>query len=399
MTAFQYHALDASGETKKGIIEADSERQARDSVRQQGLIPTHVQLVKSNRGFGRAQRLQTADLALLTRQMATLLSAGIPIDEALQGVIEQTEKNKVTEILIGLRAKVTQGYSLAQAMSEYPGAFPELYRATVGSGEQTGQLDIVLSKLADYTEQQQENRQKAMQALIYPSLMIMVSIGIIGFLLAYVVPKIIDVFITSGQTLPIMTKVLINISYFIQHYGIFIIIGLMALFGLLRYALTFPTWRWRWDAIKLNLPISSYLIRSSNGARYIHTFAILFSAGVSVLETMRVGSQLIGNLVMRQAFDQASVKVKEGGSISQSLKETGFLTPMTIHLISSGERSGQIAELMEKAANHTDNELKRLIDTALTLLEPMVILIMGAVVLFIVLATLLPIFSMEQLIS
>lgn len=399
MTAFQYHALTASGETKKGIIEADSERQARDSIRQQGLIPTHVQLVKGHKGFGRVRRIQTADLALLTRQIATLLSAGIPIDETLQGVIEQTEKNKVAEILIGLRAKVIQGFSLAQAMAEYPGTFPELYRATVGSGEQTGQLDIVLLKLAEYTEQQQENRQKALQALIYPSLMILVSIGIISFLLAYVVPKIIEVFVSSGQTLPVMTQVLISMSHFIQHYGIYVVILFIAALGLFRYALTFKKWQWRWDSIKLRLPISSYLIRTSNSARYIHTFAILFSAGVSVLETMRVGNQLIGNLVMRQAFEKASVKVKEGASISQSLKETGFLNPMAIHLISSGERSGHIAQLMEKAASHMDKELKRLIDTALTLLEPMVILIMGAVVLFIVLATLLPIFSMEQLIS
>lgn len=399
MTAFQYRALNASGETRKGIVEADSERQARDSIRQQGLIPTLVQPVKGNKGTGRSNRLQTADLALLTRQMATLLSAGIPIDEALQGVIEQTEKSKVAKILIGLRGKVIQGYSLAQAMSEYPTAFPELYRATVGSGEQTGQLDMVLVKLAEYTEQQQENRQKALQALIYPSLMILVSIGIISFLLAYVVPKIIDVFISSGQSLPMMTEVLIDISHFIQHYGILLIIGILAFIILFRYALTYPSWHWRWDKLKLRLPIAAYLIRSSNSARYIHTFAILFAAGVSVLETMRVGSKLISNLVMQQAFDQAAIKVKEGASISQSLKETGFLNPMTIHLISSGERSGQIADLMEKAASHMDNELKRLIDTALTLLEPMVILIMGAVVLFIVLATLLPIFSMEQLIS
>jgi general secretion pathway protein F len=399
MTAFQYHALNNSGESKKGIIEADSERQARDSIRQQGLIPTQIQLVKGRKGFGRSNRLHTADLALLTRQMATLLSAGIPIDEALQGVIEQTEKNKVVEILIGLRAKVVQGYSLAQAMGEYPAAFPELYRATVGSGEQTGQLDFVLLKLAEYTEQQQANRQKAIQALIYPSLMILVSIGIIGFLLAYVVPKIIDVFISSGQSLPTMTKVLIDLSHFLQHYGIFLLVGLIGITLLCRYALTYESWLWRWHHLKLRLPITSYLIRSSNNARYIHTFAILFSAGVSVLETMRVGSQLISNVVMRKAFDQAAIKVKEGTSISQSLKETGFLNPMAIHLISSGERSGQVAELMEKAAIHMDNELKRLIDTALTLLEPMVILFMGAVVLFIVLATLLPIFSMEQLIS
>ena len=399
MTAFQYHALNASGDTKKGIIEADSERQARDSIRNQGLVPTNVQIVKGNKSFRRSNRLQTADLALLTRQMATLLAAGIPIDEALQGVIEQTEKAKVSEVLIGLRDKVLQGYGLAQAMTEYPAAFPELYRATVGSGEQTGQLDMVLLKLAEYTEQQQENRQKAFQALIYPSLMIFVSIGIISFLLAYVVPKIIDVFITSGQTLPTMTKILIDISHLIQHYGIYIAFILMGFFFLFQYALTYEAWQWRWDRIKLKMPISCYLIRSSNSARYIHTFAILFAAGVSVLETMRVGNQLINNLVMRQAFDQAAVKVKEGKSISQSLKETGYLNPMSIHLISSGERSGQIAELMEKAANHMDNELKRLIDTALTLLEPLVILIMGAVVLFIVLATLLPIFSMEQLIS
>lgn len=393
MGAYQYQALKVNGSISKGVIEADSERHARQLLREQGLIPTQVQTLTQQRAASSKGKVSAADLALLTRQLATLLAAGIPVEESLRGVSEQTEKDKVRELIIGVRSKVLEGYGLAQAMAQYPNAFPELYRATVGSGEQTGRLDVVLEKLADYTEKQQQTRQKVQQALIYPLLMIIVSTAIISFLLTFVVPKIIDVFTESGQTLPPMTQLLINMSQFIKSYGVYSLVTIIvALIGF-KKSLSNIKIKTAWHQFMLKLPIVSYLVKTINVARYIHTFGILFAAGVSVLETMRVSSSLVTNIVMRQAFDLATLRVREGSGISEALKETKFISPMAIHLIASGEKSGQLSDMMERSASHLDNEVNRLIETSLTLLEPMVILLMGAVVLFIVLATLLPIFQ------
>ncbi|MCW8418856.1 GspF family T2SS innner membrane protein variant LspF [Fluoribacter dumoffii] len=400
MGAYQYQALQKNGNATKGVLEADSERQARQLLRDQGLIPTQIRVLTQQRSGNHAKsKISAADLALFTRQLATLLAAGIPVEESLRGVSEQTEKDKVRELIIGVRAKVLEGYGLAQAMGQFPYAFPELYRATVGSGEQTGHLDVVLEKLADYTENQQQTRQKVQQALIYPLIMILVSIAIISFLLSFVVPKIIEVFTSGGQTLPEMTLLLINISHFVKDYGLYTLIGLILLIISFRKSLANEKIKLFWHRLLLKLPIISYLVKTINVSRYIHTFGILFAAGVSVLETMRVAASLVTNVVMKQAFDAATIKVREGCGINEALKDTGYISPMAIHLIASGEKSGQLSNMMERAAVHLDSEVKRLIDTSLTLLEPMVILLMGAIVLFIVLATLLPIFSMEQLIT
>ncbi len=229
--------------------------------------------------------------------------------------------------------------------------------------------------------------------------MIIVSVGIISFLLTFVVPKIIEVFTSSGQTLPAMTQVLISLSIYVKAYGMYTLIAIIILLIAFKRSLNNIAIKTAWHKLLLRLPIVSYLIRTINVARYIHTFGILFAAGVSVLETMRVSASLVTNLVMRQAFDVATTRVREGSGINEALKETRFISPMAIHLIASGEKSGQLSNMMERAADHLDNEVRRLIDTSLTLLEPIVILLMGAVVLFIVLATLLPIFSMEQLVA
>lgn len=399
MGAYQYQALKVNGNVSKGVIEADSERHARQLLREQGLIPTQIQTLTQQRAANTKGKISAADLALLTRQLATLLAAGIPVEESLRGVSEQTEKDKVRELIIGVRSKVLEGYGLAQAMAQYPNAFPELYRATVGSGEQTGRLDVVLEKLADYTEKQQQTRQKVQQALIYPLLMIIVSTAIISFLLTFVVPKIIDVFTESGQTLPAMTQLLINFSQFIKSYGLYTLLTLILALIAFKKSLNNIKIKTAWHKLILKLPIVSYLVKTINVARYIHTFGILFAAGVSVLETMRVSASLVTNVVMRQSFDTATLRVREGSGINEALKETKFISPMAIHLIASGEKSGQLSDMMERAATHLDNEVNRLIETSLTLLEPLVILLMGAVVLFIVLATLLPIFSMEQLVT
>lgn len=398
MSAYQYIALKKNGSTCKGVIEADSERNARQLLRDNGLFPTEVYPLKKNASKKQRDKIKSQDLSLFTRQLATLLAAGIPIDESLRGVAEQSENVKVQKLIVAVRAKVMEGYGLAQAMGEFPHAFPELYRSTIAAGEQTGHLDMVLEKLADYTENQQKIRQKIQQALIYPSLMIIISIVIVSFLLAFVVPKIIEVFTSSGQTLPTMTLILIKISKFIQFYGIYLLLGIISIILIFLKLLKKPKFLQRWHKLLLKIPIIGYLIKSVNVARYIHTFGILFAAGVNVLETMRVSASLLNNNIMQNSFNTATIQVKEGTSINQALHATKFLNPMATHLIASGEKSGNLAGMMERAAQHLDNEVKRIIDTALTLLEPIIILIMGTVVLFIVLSTLLPIFSMEQLV-
>ncbi len=398
MTAYHYQAINKSGKPKKGMIEADSERQARDILREKNLLPTEITAIKKSTPIHRKSKLSAQELSLFTRQLSTLLAAGLPVEESLSGVIEQTTQQKARQLLMGVRSKVVEGYSLARSMKEYPGAFPELYQSTVEAGEQSGRLHEVLEKLADYTEHQQKTKQKIQQALIYPALMVIVSVAIISFLLTFVVPKIVEVFNTSGQTLPTMTRVLISVSSLFENYGLYIGLFIILVCFLLYRALKHKPFKFKWDHFLLKLPLVAYIIRSTNLARYIHTFSILFSSGVSVITTMQVSSSLLTNLVMRKAFEQATLIVREGTSISQALKETGFLTPMSIHLIASGEKGGILAEMMERAANHLDFEVKRLIDTLLTLLEPIIILLMGAIVLFIVLATLLPIFSMEQLV-
>ena len=399
MGAYQYHALKPSGSTSKGVIEADSARHARQLLREQGLMPTAVHLAKQKQSTSGFKAFKSEDLALFTRQLATLLNAAIPLDEALQGVAEQSQKPTTRALILGIRSKVLEGYGLAEALLAYPQQFPTLYQKTVAAGEQTGGLDQVLEELANYVEQQQAIQQKIKQAMIYPCLMLGISILIIAFLLAFVVPKIVGVFTESGQSLPAATSILIAISHAIKHFGLYaLILIILAALGF-RKALKKPDIKRRFHAFLLKIPGIRYLIITTNVARYTHTFAILFEAGVSVLDAMRVSNSLVNHVIMRENFEQATHRVKEGMSIHQALKATTYFTPMAVHLIASGEKSGQLAPLMARAANYLDSEIKRLIDTALTLLEPLVILLMGAVILFIVLATLLPIFSMEQLIG
>jgi len=399
MSAYQYIAIKQTGQTIKGVIQADSFRHARQLLQERQLIPTHISILKKELQIDSKIKLSTQDLALFTRQLATLLAAGIPIEEAMQGVGEQSEKDLTKRLIIGVRVKVTEGYALAHALGEFPKAFPELYRATIAAGEQTGRLDKVLERLADYVENQQRIRQKIQQALIYPALMITMSTAIIGFLLTFVVPKIIDVFTSSGQTLPIMTRILIYISDFIAADGLYFVCFIMLAIGAFSWGLKKPIFRKKVDQTLLKIPFIAYFIRTTQIARYIHTFSILFGSGVNILETLRVATQVITNSRMRDSLNTAAVQIKEGRSVHVALKESTWLTPMSIHLITSGEKSGLLAAMMERAAQHLDEEIKRLIETGLTLLEPLVILIMGAMVLFIVLATLLPIFSMEQLVT
>ncbi len=405
MAAFHYVAMNAAGEKQKGLLEAESMKQARQLLRDRGLTPLEVTHAnerlskKSNEkiSISSNQRLSTKELALMTRQFATLLSAGLPIEEVLTAVAEQTEKPRSKGLILSVRSKVLEGHAMATAMRDFPSAFSNLYCSTVAAGEKSGHLDIVLQRLADYTEQQYAMQQKIMHALIYPAIMLLVAVGIVGFLLEYVVPKMISVYSNIGQTLPTMTSVLIAISLGLKAYGIYFFVLLVVLIFLFRWRIkSNVAFREKFHRLLLRIPIVGNAIKVANTARFSRTFAILSSAGVSVLEAMTISSALITNLPIRHAVTEAVNRVREGAAIHLALKQTTYFPPMSLHLIASGEASSQLENMLERAANNQDGEITRLIETGLALFEPAIILVMGAVVLFIVLAVLLPIFQLDQ---
>lgn len=400
MKTYRYQAVDNKGKSLSGLLEMDSAKAVRQHLRDKGLIPVTVESQTRNKKDKAAwqKKIKVRDLALLTRQLATLIAAKLPIEQSLQGVSEQSENKHVKTLLLNLRTKVLEGHSLAHAIKQFSESFPPLYCATIEAGEHSGKLDVVLNRLADHTEQQQVMKQKVQQALIYPSVMTVISIGIIIFLLSFVVPKIIGVFNSTGQTLPQLTQTLLIISDFFANYGLYTLIGLIGGAISFKQALKQKTLRIRYDHFLLKIPLLSYLIRSTNTARFSHTLAILSSGGVPILKSLNVATALLNNLPIKQAVEKAVIAVKEGAPLSKALKGTGYFSPMSIHLIGSGENSGKLSDMLEHAAKTQDNDVKRIIETGLTLFEPLIILVMGAFVLFIVLATLLPIFSMDQLV-
>lgn len=397
MAAFHYVAIDANAKKKSGIIEAENAKQARQLLRQKNLIPLEMDFAQQKKSRHRS-RLTIKELSLITRQCAALLAAGIPLEEVLSTVAEQIEKTSTKGLVLAIRSKILEGHALANALNHFPDAFSELYCSTVAAGEKSGHLDLVLQRLADYTEQQFHTRQKIQQALIYPALMICVSIGIVGFLLEYVVPKMINVYTGLNQTLPLATQILISGSAILKNDGIYIVLTLVVLILLFRYRLkTRLLFRERMHRFALRIPFFGNAIKTINTARFSKTFAILSSAGISVIEAMRISAKLITNLPMRHAVEEAAARVQEGAAIHLALKQTGYFPPMSIHLIASGEASGQLENMLERAAKTQDSEITRLIETSLALFEPIIILFMGAIVLFIVLAVLLPIFQLNQL--
>lgn len=404
MAAFHYIAINSKGEKQKGTMEAESAKHARQLLRDKNLTPLSVELTHqksksktANRQGSRKQSLSTKELVLMTRQLATLLSAGLPVEETLSAVAEQTEKPRAKGLILSVRGKVLEGHALASALRDFPYAFSNLYCATIAAGEKSGHLDIVLQRLADYIEQQYAMKQKIQNALIYPALMVFVAISIVGFLLEYIVPKMIAVYANVGQSLPIMTQILISISNGIKSYGLYILLFLIVAGFLFKKQMTSSNaFREKIHRVLLRIPVIGNAIKIANTARFAKTFAILSSAGVPVLEAMTISASLVTNIPIRDALTAATAHVREGASIHLALKQTGYFPPMSIHLIASGESSGQLENMLDRAAKNQDDEISRLIETILTLIEPLIILLMGSIVLFIVLAVLLPIFQLDQ---
>ena len=402
MMAFQYSAIDQNGKQHKGIVQADNDRQVRYQLREKGLITLEVKSVVEKEktlkklDFLKVKKLKAQDLALMTRQMATLLAAGIPLDEVLQSVANQNSKPAIKKIMLGVRAKVMEGYTLSAGMNDFPHAFPKLYRTTIGAGEKSGKLEQVLVRLAEYTEKQLQIKRKILQALIYPLLMTLVSIAVVAFMLIYIVPKIIDVFTETNQTLPFSTQILIFISHGLKEYGFYLIGGLIVLgYGFFR-ANRRNSFRCRVHQILLKIPLLGKTIQTINSARFARTFGILTAASVPVLEAMRASAQLIMPLPMQAAVMNAIEQVREGIHIYLALEKTGYFSPMFIHLIASGESSGQLEAMLQKAAAQQEADVEAIIESSLTLFEPVMILVMGGVVMFIVLAIMLPIFALDN---
>ncbi|VAW91795.1 General secretion pathway protein F [hydrothermal vent metagenome] len=404
MAAFEYVALDANGRKKKGILEGDSARHVRQQLREQGLLATSVdeaaeREVAQSAGFGVQRSISAADLSLITRQLATLTKSGLPLDEATATVAKQTEKPRLQRLILGIRAKILEGHSLADGMAQFPHVFNNLYRSTVAAGEQTGHLDIVLERLADYTESKQHLQSKIKMALLYPAVLIFMAITIVSFLLAYVVPEVVKVFEDSGQTLPLITRLMIAASDFLVDYYWLII--LLAVAGISMFSMLYkqPAGKEKIHKIWLKLPLVGRLVRGSNTARFTRTLSILVASGVPLLEALKISGQVVENLPMRHAIIEAGLRVREGSNLAKSLDVSGYFPPIVVNLIASGEVSGNLGEMLERSSVNQEQELETLITTLMGLLEPLLLLVMGAVILMIVLAILLPIFNLNQLIQ
>jgi general secretion pathway protein F len=403
MGAFEYTALDAAGKERKGILEGDTPRHIRQLLREQQLLPVAVAEVaqkeaKRQRSFSLMRRVSATDLALFTRQLATLVRAGLPLEESLLAVSQQTEKPRVQSIVLGVRARVMEGHTLADGFADFPRVFPEIYRATVAAGEQAGHLDGVLERLADYTENRDQLRQKVVAAMLYPIVLSVLCFAIVSALLVYVVPQVVSVFESSKAKLPVMTQLLIAVSGFLRSYGIYLLIGVVLAVVLFRRWLRNPDARRRFHSFELRLPLVGKLARGFNTARFTRTFSILSASAVPVLEALRIAGEVVTNLPMRDAVTEAASRVREGAPIGRSLAASRLFPPMTIHLISSGESSGQLENMLERAAISQERELDGLLAALVGLLGPLLIVLMGLFVMGIVFAMLLPIFELNQLI-
>jgi len=402
--AFEYTAVDTQGRERKGVVEGDTARQVRQLLREQQLLPVNVaEVVKTEsqrqQGFSFTGRISSTDLALLTRQLATLVRSGLPLEESLLAVSQQTEKPRIKSILLGVRSRVMEGHTLADGFAEFPNVFPEIYRATVAAGEQSGRLDVVLERLADYTESRQQIRQKVSNALVYPIALTVMCFGIVSLLLVFVVPKVVNVFESSKRELPFATQILIGSSEFFRAYGIYVLIAFAIAMWLVARWLRNEGPRRQFHHALLRLPLMGRLVRGFNTARFTRTMSILTASAVPVMESLRIASEVVTNIPMREAVTEASERIREGSPIGKSLGASRLFPPMTIHLISSGETSGELETMLERAATNQERELDGLIGALLGLMGPALIVLMGLIVMGIVFALLLPIFQLNELVA
>lgn len=394
MPAFEYQALTTAGRTEHGVLQADTARAARASLRERGLNPLRVDEVTERR---RGRGLGGAQLALLTRQLSTLIAAGLPIDEALAALAEGSEGRLRTQV-VALRARVMEGASLAAGLGEFPETFPPLFRASVAAGEQAGKLDLVLARLADYAERRDALKRRVLAALAYPVLLSLVAIAVVTGLMVYVVPSVIDVFAQFDRDLPVVTRLLIALSDLLRNYGGWLLLALLLAAVAAVLALRNPALRGRWEALLLRLPVVGRLLRALDTARFARTLALLSASAVPLLEALAIAAQVVERIPLRQALARVAIRVREGQGFAAALAETRQFPPVVVRLAASGERAGRLDSMLFEAADYQERELDTALAISTAVLGPGVIVLVGGMVLFIVLAILLPIFQLNTLI-
>lgn len=405
MPAFRYEAADALGAIKHGVVNADSVRVARAELRGQSLVPISVEAIANQvdaagetkkRAFG--DHLSTLELALFTRQLASLLDASLPLEQAFSALQEQAERSYVRDLIASIRSEIMAGSSLSEAMSHHPRDFADIYRALVTSGEQIGQLARVLSRLADYIERRNALVQKVKLAFTYPAIVTVVAFLIVIFLLTYVVPQIVSVFANTKQNLPFLTVVMLAVSDFVRNYGWIVAVLVIALAFAWRRALQDPAIKLRWHTWLLNAPMYGRFERSLNTARFASTLAITTGSGVPILRALQTSRDTLTNVAMRAQVEEATNSVREGVGLARALSAHKHFPAMLIHMIRAGEITGELPAMLERASNAQEQDLERRAMTMAGLLEPALILAMGVVVLLIVLAVLMPIIEINQLV-
>lgn len=401
MPSYQYEAIDATGRSDRGMIDADSERSARHALRARGLLPLALRETRkrAGKGWSTGAKISDADLGWLTRQLASLLAARLPLEAALLATMEQAERRHVAQTLAAVRDDVRAGHRLGEALAAHPKDFPDIYQALVDAGEQSGDLAQVLERLADYIESRGALRNKVLTAFIYPVIVTVVSIGIVIFLLSYVVPQVVGAFSQAHQTLPLLTRMMLSASDFARSWGLHTAVGLVMLFTLWRLSLRNPSVRMAWHARVLRLPVLGRYAMGVDVARFAATLAILTGSSVPLLAALSAARRTLKNRKLQAAVDDATSRVREGSPLAQALQAQKVFPPLLIHLIGSGERTGELPAMLDRAANVLSIELERRAMTMTAVLEPLMILIMGGIVLVIVLAVMMPIIEINQLVQ
>ena len=407
MAAFAFEAVNPQGKTKKGVLEVDNARQIRQQLREQGLIPVAVDQVKEQQSDSThafqftlfKPRISAGELALLTRQLATLVEAALPIEEALLAVAEQSEKPRQKNMMMAVRSKVVEGFGLAEALGDFPSIFDTLFIAMVAAGEKSGHLDVVLNRLADYTENREKTRSQVIQAMIYPSLMMFFAVAITVLLLTVVVPKIVTQFEHMGQGLPPITQIVMDISTFLQASWMWVIIALVIAIVAAQRTLRIPAMKLKFHHWILGVPLIGKVNRGLNTARFARTLSILTASAVPLLEAMKIASDVLLNQHIKAQVAESAIMVKEGASLRAALDKTKMFPPMMMHMIASGERSGELQGMLARAADNQDREFESLVGVSLKVFEPLLIVSMAGIVLFIVLAILQPIIALNSMVN
>ncbi len=407
MPVYEYTALDAGGKKTRGIIDADSLAAARNKIRQGGGYPVEInetEPVSRKKGAPGSfpglsfQRIRRQEIHVATRQLATMLGAGIPLVPALNGLIEQTTNPALTRIIAQLKDAVNEGNSFTAALSEHPRLFSNIYINMVRAGEASGSLDVVLEQLAEFGENQQAMRTKISVALIYPVILSLVGIAILFLLLTIVVPNITKVFADSAQALPLPTIILINVSDFLARFWWLIILALAAVFLALRYAVSRPRGRRTWDRLKLTMPLFGDLNIKIASARLGSSLGSLLQSGVPLVTALRIVRNIFNNVLLSDVIDEATEELEKGGTLSGTLRRSRWFPPMIVQMIAVGEQSASLEKMLTRVAQNYEKEVEAKIKALTSLIEPFMILFMGVMMLFIVLSILLPIFEMNQLI-